>query len=151
MIAAKTDSVDKLEVRLYKGNIESVQSVNYNVLNTWSIYFDTPGFYDLSIEAIGITKTYPNIEVYAYDGQIPAINTTGLTLNLSAVNRSNTELHKDTWTYGDYECSFNNFAWGNINGWMKDEDGQDILRLSAGAKLEVTNFFPFAIEPTEKG
>ena len=151
MIAAKTNSVDKVEVRLYKGNSESVQEVDYNVLNTWSIYFDTPGFYDLSLEAIGVTKTYPNIEVYKYEGKVPAIHSTGLSLNLSAVNRSNTELNKDTWSYGDYKCNFNNFAWGNVNGWMKDANNQDMLHLSAGATLEVANFYPFDIEPMSKG
>lgn len=150
MIAAKTNSVDKIEVKLYKGESESVQAVDYNVLNTWSIYFDTPGFYDLSVEAVGITKTYPNIEVYKYSGKVPAINTSGLTLNLSATNRSNTEVNKDTWVSGDAHCSFENFAWGSVNGWMKDEDGQDMLHLSAGAKLEVLDFFPFDTDPMDR-
>ena len=151
MVAAKTNSVDKLEVKLYKGNSESIQEIEYNTLNTWSIYFDTPGFYDLTIETIGITRTYPNIEVYSYAGKIPAINTSGLTLNLSAINRSNTELNKDSWTYGDYKCDFSKFAWGQVNGWMKDEAGQDMLHLSAGAKLEVSNFFPYNENAMIKG
>jgi hypothetical protein len=43
-------------------------------------------------------------------------------LNLSAVNRSNTEVDKDTWVDGNYYCTFENFVWGNINGWQKDEN-----------------------------
>ena len=156
MIAAKTSSVDQVEVKLRKGNNESTRLVDYNTLVTWSIYFDTPGMYDLAIEAIGITKQYPNIQVYAYQGSVPAINPNGLTLNLSAVNRSNTELNKDSWTFKDvkgniYTCAFSDFAWGAVNGWMKDENGEDMLHLSAGAKLEVSNLFPFDINAMTSG
>jgi hypothetical protein len=33
---------------------------------------------------------------------------------------------------------------------MKDEDGQDMLRLSAGARLEVLDFYPFDIDPMDR-
>jgi hypothetical protein len=52
MIVAKTDSVETVEVKLYKGAKESIQAVNYNEVNNWSIYFDEIGFYDLRIEAL---------------------------------------------------------------------------------------------------
>jgi hypothetical protein len=143
MIAAVTTNVDKIHVRLLKGNDETEAEVDYNVTNKWDVYFETPGFYDLTIEALGMVRTFYGIEVVPYEGSMPQIFTTGLTLNLSAVNRSNNEVNKDTWTSGDAYCEFNNFSWGKINGWQKDEDGIDMLRLSSGASLKVANFRPF--------
>jgi hypothetical protein len=72
-------------------------------------------------------------------------------LNLSATNRSNNEVNKDTWTSGDYYCDFDKFSWGDINGWQKDEDGIDMLRLSSGATLTVANFRPFENNVMENG
>jgi hypothetical protein len=42
-----------------------------------------------------------------------------LALNLSAKNRSNLEVQKDSWVYdGENKCDFEKFSWGGINGWM---------------------------------
>ena len=143
MIAALTSSVDKINVRLLKNTEERNEAVDYNVINKWDVYFETPGIYDLTIEALGIEKTIFGIEVTPYSGKIPQIFNQGLTLNLSAVNRNNNEINKDSWTYNDYYCEFNNFSWGDVNGWQKDEDGIDMLRLSSGASLKIANFRPF--------
>ena len=151
MIAAVTTDVSKINVRLLKGSEEVQAIVDYNNINKWDVYFDTPGFYDLTIEALGLVKTFYNIEVTPYAGEIPSIFTPGLTLNLSAINRSNNEVNKDTWTSGEYYCEFNNFSWGDINGWRKDEDGIDMLRLSSGATLKVANFRPFDNNTMETG
>jgi hypothetical protein len=117
MIAAITSSVDKINVRLLKNTEEINAVIDYNTINEWDVYFETPGFYDLTIEALGIMKTFYNIEVTPYTGNIPSILTSGLTLNLSAINRNNNEINKDSWTYEDYYCDFNDFSWGAINGW----------------------------------
>ena len=141
--AAVTDSAEKVQVTLRRGSNESIQQISYGEINTWSIYFDTPGFYNLEIELNPSTRWASEIEVYTYEGEIPAVTTKGLTLNLSAINRSNTEINKNSWVSGDYSCTFSDFSWGSINGWMKDAQNQSCLRLSNGAKLSVDNFYPF--------
>jgi hypothetical protein len=151
MVAAKTNSVDKVEVTLRKGSTTQSELVNYNVLNKWPIYFDTPGRYSIGLETLTISKTYDNIEVYRYEGDLPTISTNGLTLNLSAIGRSNNEVNRDKWISNGYTCSFDHFSWGEINGWMQDADNQSMLRLSAGATLTLDNFYPFAIDTMATG
>ena len=149
MVAVLTDSIEKVKVSLTKNKDTTIQEIDYNVLNQWSIYFDSIGTYDLSISALGVTEVLPTITVIPYSGNIPVINKTGLTLNYSAVNRSNTEVDKDKWTYlnplnnTEYGFKFENFAWGDINGWKKDEDNVDMLHLSSGAKITLENYSPY--------
>ena len=152
MVAAVTESVDDIEVKLIINGEQSIQKIKYNTPYIWSIEFETAGFYTLTIETINnLSKTFYNVEVYEYAGDIPTINQNGLDLNLTAINRSNTEVNKDTWTSGDYTCTFSNFAWGDINGWRRDEEGQNALHLSSGAKLEIDNFYPFDTNAMSNG
>jgi hypothetical protein len=55
-------------------------------------------------------------------------------------------LHKDSWIYKDAYCKFENFIWGDINGWKKDEENVDMLHLTSGAKLTVENYFPYSLD-----
>jgi hypothetical protein len=150
MVAVDTDSISKVTVTLIKNKEEKIQEIDYNILNDWSIYFDSVGTYDLSISALNVTEVLPTITVIPYSGKIPVVNKTGLTLNYSAVNRSNTEVNKDEWVSlnplnnTEYGFKFENFAWGNINGWQKDEDNVDMLHLSSGAKITLENYSPYA-------
>ena len=147
MIAMVTDDIEKVKVSLTVNGKATIKEVNYNELNDWSIYFDKIGTYDLSISALGVTEILPTISVQEYTGKIPVIYNTGLTLNFSAVNRSNTEVDKDKWistgSNQNVGFKFDNFAWGNINGWQKDEDGIDMLHLSSGAKIELLDYSPY--------
>ena len=152
MVAADTASVDKVSVSLMKNSDGKTEAVDYNIANDWYIYFDTVGFYELRIEAqqFGIVRTF-DIEVTTYSGVIPTISTNGLTLNLSAVNRSNNEIDRNSWESGPYKCAFNNFSWGKVNGWMLDENGEGFLRVSSGASLIINNFRPFKNNTMESG
>ena len=147
MIAMVTESIEKVKVSLTKNGEVTIQEINYNELNKWSIYFDKTGTYDLSISALGVTEVLPTISVNPYTGKIPTVYTTGLTLNFSSVNRNNTEVNKDQWistgTNKDVGFKFTDFAWGSINGWKKDEDGVDMLHLSSGARLELLDYSPY--------
>lgn len=147
MVAMVTESIEKVKVSLTNNGVTTIQEIDYNTLNKWSIYFDKTGTYDLSISALGVTEVLPTISVIPYTGKIPTIYTTGLTLNFSAVNRNNTEVDKDKWistgTNQDVGFQFKDFAWGNINGWQKDKDGIDMLHLSSGAKLELLDYSPY--------
>jgi len=64
--------------------------------------------------------------------------TDNLLLYLTAKERSNKEVasKRGTWNYGSYTSTFTGFNWYN-NGWTTDDDGDEVLRLSNGAKVEV--------------
>lgn len=158
MIVAKNNSIEKILVKLIKNNIEQRHEISYNNLEKWSIYFEEEGQYDLTIEAINRTKNLPTIRVVPYSGDIPEIYPSGLTLNYSAINRSNSEANKDTWICSnplesgrEYGFNFENFAWGNINGWQKDTDNVDMLHLSAGAKITLEDYSPYRQDAMENG
>ena len=52
------------------------------------------------------------------------------------MNRNNTEVDKDKWistgTNRDIGFKFKDFAWGNINGWQKDKNGNNIDKPEGG-------------------
>ena len=145
ILVSTTDSNDNFNITLTKNTEEVVQTTRYNQMQKWSIYFDAAGAYDLSLkDTFNNLIEFNNIIVNEYTGEMPVIDPTQTDLYLSAVNRSNTELYKDSWTYKDYTCSFENFIWGNINGWLKDNEGSNALHLSSGAKLTVNNYYPYS-------
>ena len=59
-----------------------------------------------------------------------------LVLRLSPEGRSNNEVHPNTWTYGNISAQFVGFNWIR-DGWQKDNDGYDVLRLSGDARLTI--------------
>lgn len=145
LLASTIDTTDSLEITLTKNTEEVKQITKYNELKKWSIYFDASGIYNLSIkDTFNNIIEFNNIVVNEYTGDMPVIDPTQTDLNLSAVNRSNNELNKNSWTYKDAYCTFENFIWGDINGWMKDEENVDMLHLSSGAKLTLENYYPYS-------
>jgi hypothetical protein len=93
------------------------------------------------------------IQVVAYQGDMPIINENdeNLILLLKTTNRSNNDTDRNIWKYKDATAELKDFYWGEINGWMSDEDKESLLRLSAGANLEVANCYPFANDATGTG
>ena len=158
MVATSRQTDDLVEVTLEKnGDSEEDNDIRkteipFNTLSTWSIYFDKAGWYNLSLtDEYNNIIEYEGIEVYAYEGKIPVIDPEDTDLYLSAINRSNDEKDKDSWTFKETTTTFNNFIWGNTNGWLKDNDGVDILRLSSGANIKI-NYPLFANDVlTESG
>ena len=77
-------------------------------------------------------KTSEEVKIIAEPSDIDIIDTTyGITLDLSAEGRSNSEANKDSWTYGDYSCTFKGFDWSS-DGW----DGESIT-VKNGASIEI--------------
>ena len=152
MIAADIATNDLAQIILRKNDQSSVKQVEYNKINSWMVDFDTVGTYNLSIEdTYGNKVSFLNVQVYKYEGEVPTIDSSKTLLYLSATGRSNDEIlssnplisQRDKWTFGNYTCDFKNFSWGNVNGWLRDEDNISMLRLNSGAELTV-NFEPFA-------
>ncbi len=62
--------------------------------------------------------------------------TEDLKLYLSAAGRSNNEGYPGTWVYEDISAVFTRFNYTS-DGWQKDEDGIDVLRVSGDARLTI--------------
>jgi hypothetical protein len=71
--------------------------------------------------------------------------------NLTALGKSNTQTDKDVWVSGQHAAQFENFLWGNENGWIEDSDGERALKITNGAKLSIPTYHPFAKNATENG
>lgn len=65
--------------------------------------------------------------------------TTGYALKLDSTGRSNSDLNKDDWSYGDYSISFpDNFEFSDIgSGWRKDADGNTGLYIKRGQRISL--------------
>ena len=155
MIAANTTEVQDAQVLLIRNDgkqeIETPATVPYNTMQSWPLYFDTVGNYTITIDAGEYGYRSFGISVYAYEGSLPTIYQPGLTLNYSATNRNNAEVNRASWESNGYGFEFDNFAWGDTDGWLQDEDGIDILRLKSGASITLPNFDFFDKNAMESG
>ena len=90
----------------------------------------------------------------ALDMSVSALEGDTLVLHLDAQGRSNSEANPDVWTFTDSKnntitSTFTNFN-HRIDGWQKDSEGIDVLRLCGDARLTI-NYNPFAKNFIEDG
>lgn len=118
-------------------------SVNGNVINNltvdrtqqrWSFRADEYGDTVLTITCGEIIKTI-NLRVVKSQIDVEAA-TDNLELYLSSYGRSNTEIDPAHWSYGNINCVFENYNWVS-DGWLQDEDGITVHRVSGDAKLTI--------------
>lgn len=74
----------------------------------------------------------------------------GLVLEFTAEGRSNAEAVPEKWNYGEISASFEGFGWGEADGWLSDENGQNLLRFLPGNRMTLP-YFPFADDARETG
>ena len=129
-----------------------------NTLYSYDFYFEekVDKQYNIRFTVLELNNEYQyNLIVNAYQGTIPVIDPqrSDLMLFLNPRERSNDEVNKNIWL--DYserknelneviQAKLNNFHYGAVNGWMKDNDGTSYLSLTSGANINVSNFKPFA-------
>ncbi|HCC51131.1 MAG TPA: hypothetical protein DEQ30_03005 [Porphyromonadaceae bacterium] len=114
----------------------------------WSYRIETYGTLRLEIIAGSQSKVFNlNVEKSAIDSEA---ETEGLELWLTSNGRSNSEANPAVWKYNTIESVLTGFNW-KTNGWVLDKDSVTVLRISAGAKVEVP-FKPFQndFKPTGK-
>lgn len=105
-----------------------------------TVYFEIGYAYtDASGEQKQIVKTH-ELTVTESEIDIEAV-TNDLELHLTSAGRSNGEANPAQWTYGDYSTEFNDFNWIS-NGWMRDDKGDSVLRLTGDATAEIS-LMPF--------
>lgn len=105
-------------------------------------------------EDVVFTITYGNISrthiVTIVENQIDiSIKETDLEFQLSAAGKSNNDDDRDTWESGEVTTTFSNINWDST-GWVDDENGDTVLRLSGDAKA-VINFEPFKTDARSTG
>lgn len=122
--------------------LEQLALVSNNIPHTWKVTLSKSGVYRfvIAIESFGLEQIISNINVLEVAAEIPVVAEESLQLYLDATDRSNNEMHPDTWIYNDISCNFENFNW-STNGWITDNNNVTSLHLTNGAKLTV----PFAI------
>jgi hypothetical protein len=77
-----------------------------------------------------------------------------LKLNLTARGRNNNEIASSRQVWADKTrtgvATLSDFIWGNINGWLTDENGVNMLHVSSGASLVVNGYEPFGLNENNK-
>ena len=112
------------------------------------------GVNTFSINVEGTTPKTITFEATGIDMSVSALEGDTLALHLSAEGRSNSEANPDIWTFTDnadntITSTFTNFN-HRIDGWQKDNDGVDVLRLCGDTRLTI-NYNLFAHNFIEDG
>ena len=80
-----------------------------------------------------------NIQIKPSTFDSAIIRDDSLLLEFTAQNRANSDANKDKWSYGDYEATFTNFSWTDVDGWLTDANGGAVLRFLPANEM----FIPF--------
>ena len=119
-----------------------VGSANGNE-NIFSLMSTSEGSKTLTLTANGMTYTIP-VVVDKTTMDLQDI-TEGLTLDFSAIGKSNNSTDRDEWSFGDYTGTFEGFNWNSTSGWV---DGR--LEINDGASFSI-DYAPLSNYPTDKG
>ena len=148
---ADGDVQQDINVTFYIENEADVRVATLNKVNVWDYTFTKVGSYNISVEYAGKKWKLGLLTVEEYSAEdIPFIDESIPELYLTATGKKNTQSNKDVWewinphTKAVYSAKFENFLWGNENGWIEDSDGEPALKLTNGAKLTIPNYQPFA-------
>lgn len=155
MIVDKGSTSAVVTARLYVDDDYTNVSTTLEQMSSWKKTFLSEGNFELKISYGAATKEIGRVIVLKYSGDIPVIDTnpTDVTLEmyLTSQGRSNDEADRASWDWKNYKTKFENFLWGETNGWLEDEDGATALKLTNGAKIEIEGYYPFAQDATTYG
>ena len=136
---------------IYYGLNYSTETAELNTLSFWDHTFITPGVYDIAIQYEGAKTVLGTLRVTSYSGDIPVIDTDAAEFYLTALGKSNTQADRDVWESNGHAAVFENFLWGNENGWITNENNETALKITNGAKLEIPTYHPFATNAITNG
>ena len=140
---------------IYYGDSYSEETATLNELNTWQRTFITPGIYELVIQYENAKYPLGNLTVETYVGDVPVINADSTEIYLTSMGKSNTQADRATWKSEgkkkDITTVFEDFLWGNENGWITNAKGETALKITNGAKLTIPDYHPFEKNATETG
>ena len=137
------------EVYLYTDSESSAPLTINQKYQSWECRFDVVGNHTLSIRTGTVSKVF-NIYVKESTIHVEPV-TQAVALALSSYGRSNAEPieQRAAWNYGDIKGELTGFNWSS-NGWVLDNDGITVLRLSGDARA-VINYLPFESDFTASG
>ena len=127
------------EIGIYvNGELYSSQTVD-RTRQLVSYRTKTSGSLIIEIRYGNVSKSF-SILVEQADSSLTPI-TRSLTLHLSSEGRSNNEANPGVWTYELTSSEFANFNFVS-DGWLHDEDGNTMLRVTGDARLTI-DYLPF--------
>lgn len=154
VLSNKTNQQYQVNFDLSGKNEASLTALS-NVLQEHPLYFEKKGTYTLTVTVVELNLVFNTyLTISEYTGYLPVIDTSrnDLALYLNPKGKSNTSIDKDKWAdYNKkYTGTLTNFTYGKANGWLADEKGIEHLKLSSGAKFEMSDFRPFEKDPTKE-
>lgn len=121
-----------------------------------NLYFEEEGTFitRFIISELPMASFTTELVIQPYTGNLPVINPgdKDLMLYLNPKGKSNNAYDRAEWR--DYNgvatAKLTDLHYGEVNGWLMEEDGTSYLKLSSGAKMEVprSEFRPFKEDPT---
>ena len=136
---------------------QNIQEVDYNNIYSYNVYFETNGYHSVIVrDVFGHTQSFTDIYVTPYDGAMQVIDNSDidLMLNLTARGRNNNEIASSRSGWIDkrrsHHAELSDFVWGNVNGWLLDDESANMLRISSGASMIVTDYEPFGLNANNK-
>ena len=110
----------------------------------WEYRSDVAGMFNMVIKTGDVEKSF-NIHVAESEIDVQPV-TANLALALTSYGRSNAEEHPEIWRDADrhINCTLSNFNFTS-DGWVKDNDGNTVLRVSGDARVEIP-YKPFAAD-----
>ena len=132
----------QVEVSLGKDLLGVVNS-NNGIVNEFSIVVKSSGNDTISLVAEDAIYQIP-VVIEKTSMEIEEI-TSALTLDFSAIGKTNSSANKDSWSFGQYIGTFSGFNWNPSSGWSDNR-----LKINDGAAFSI-NYAPLAGSPTSKG
>lgn len=115
------------------GEVVSALQVE-RTLQQWSYRVSQSGQVTLSIACGEVVKSFP---LQIKESEISAgAETEDLELYLTSMGRSNSETNRQEWQYEDIAAQLVGFNF-STNGWIPDEQGNVMLRVSGDARVEI--------------
>ena len=121
-----------------------------------TLYFEEEGTFitRFIISELPMASFITELVIQPYTGNLPVINPgdKDLMLYLNPKGKSNKAHDKAEWKdyNGAATAKLTGLHYGEVNGWLMEEDGTSYLKLTSGAKMEIprNEFRPFKEDPT---
>lgn len=153
LVTSEAEKEYHLNIKL-NGVEKTTLTIVSNKMGTYPLYFEEKGVYSLYCNIVELALPFTTmLNIVEYTGNLPVIDPTrdDLMLYLNPKGKSNDATDRNVWAdyNGRYTASLSGLHYGEVNGWMMDEDGTSYLKLSSGASLTLPDFRPFINDPTK--
>ena len=139
-------------VYLYINGEQQGDPLNCDITwHTWEYRPTITGQFILKIQTGSVSRSF-NVHVTESSIDVQPV-TANLSLELNSIGRSNSESETERIKWQDkahnINCTLTGFNWAS-NGWIQDDDGNTVLRLSGDARVNIP-YQPFAKDLQQAG